>query len=309
MHGDVGFEGRAFNTFTTHFLLILRLESITMEALGVASSVVSLLHIAKRLYGLGEAAYKSEGEKAKLKNELDNLTVKLEQLKVQENSAREHPYDRRYDNLRAIINASEQFSGKNEPNRTLKEAGMLERLQNAMVKTESELMPKHGCKARARRLLWYHDRKKFQGTLAEIRQWAASVDSILIGDTNDRVRTIEDKIDHSTRENEKKALEKTRKAIVTWLSSLKFKERQSALLNQMQTRLFKPNLLMSKEFEMWKKGRSWILHCQGMPGSGKVCLSMNPVDSQEMWIRSLTFWCSDFTVRCYYQTSHRSLQE
>ena len=271
-----------------------------MDPLSAAASIATLLDIAERLYGFGEAAYRSEEEKSKLKNELDNLTVKLEQLKLQENSAREHPDDRRYEHLRAILKSSEQNSGKIEPHRTVKEAGVLDRLQNAMVKTECELTPKRGCKARARRLLWYHDRKKLRGTLEEIRQWTASVDSILIGDTNDRVRTIEDKIDHSTRENERKALEEKRTAIVTWLSSLKFRERQSALLNQMQARLFRPSLLISKEFEIWKEGRPWILHCQGMPGSGKVCLSVDSVGFLEMLISSLIFWCSDFTMRCYY---------
>ena len=268
-----------------------------MDPLGAAASIASLLDIAERLYEFGEAAYRSEEEKSKLKNELHNLTVKLEQLKVQEQRAREHPDDGQYEHLRAILKSSEQNSGKIEPHRTVKEAGVLDRLQNAMVKTECELTPKRGYKARARRLLWYHDRKKLQGTLEEIRQWTASVDSILIGDINDCVRTIEDKIDHSTRENERKALEEKRTAIVTWLSSLKFRERQSGLLNQ---KLFRPSLLISKEFEIWKEGRPWILHCQGMPGSGKVCLSVDSVGFLEMLISSLIFWCADFTMRCYY---------
>ena len=279
-----------------------------MDGLGAAASIVSLLELAQKLYDIGEVAYKSEREKSELKNKLGDLTVKLKQLKGQESYARKHPDDRRYDNIRAILYPSEQPNGKNEPNGTTKQPGILERLQSAMEETESQITPGHGYKARARRLLWYHDRKKYEGTLADIREWTATVDSILIVDTYDRVRTIEDKIDHSTREKERKALEKKRIAIVTWLSSLRFRERQSALVNQMQARLFKPSLLTSKEFEMWKAGGPWILHCQGMPGSGKVYVAVNPVGFQELWTSSLTFWCSDITMRCYYRTSQGGLQ-
>ena len=280
-----------------------------MDGVGAAASFVSLLEIVQKLYDVGEAAYKSEKEKSELKNKLDDLKVKLEQLKGQESYARTHPDDRRYDNIRAILYPSTQASGKNVPNATIKGAGMLKRLQSAMEETESKITPGHGYKARARRLLWYHDRKKHEGTLANLKEWTATVDSILIGDTYDRVKTIEDRIVHSTRESERKALEKKRIAIVTWLSSLTFRERQSALVNKMQSNLFKPSLLTSKEFEMWKAGSPWILHCQGMPGSGKVCLAVHPVGFQDMWIISLTFWCSDVTMRCYYRTSQGGLQE
>jgi len=77
---------------------------------------------------------------------------------------------------------------------------------------------------------------------------------------------------------EKRAAEKARKAkeqlrldIVRWISQLRFRERQSALLNLPQTRFLKPELLGTEEFNLWIKGRPWILHCEGKPGAGKVC--------------------------------------
>ena len=280
-----------------------------MDPLGAAASIVTLLDIVQKLYDLGEAAYKSEKEKSELKNKLGGLTVKLEQLKGQESYARTHPDDQRCDNIRAILYPSTQPSGKNVPNATSKGSGVLKQLQSALEETESQITPGHGYKARARRLLWYHDRKRYEGTLANLKECTARVDSILIGDIYDGVRTIEDRIDHSTRESERKALEEKRTAIVTWLSSLRFRERQSELVNKMQSNLFKPRLLTSKEFEMWKAGSPWILHCQGMPGSGKVCLAVHPVGFQDMWISSLTFWCSDLTMRCYYRTSQGGLQQ
>ena len=280
-----------------------------MDGVGAAASIVSLLDLAERLYKLGEAAYKSEEEKSKLKKKLVGLTVKLEQLRRQEFNARTHPDDRRYDNIRAILHTSTQSSGKNVPNATTKGPGVLEELQSAMKETESQLTPGHGYKARARRLWWYHDRKKHEGFLANLKEWTAKVDSILIGDIHDRVRTIDDRIDYSTRESERKALEEKRIAIVTWLSSLRFRERQSELVNRWQSNLFKPSLLTANEFEGWKAGSPCMLHCQGMPGSGKVCLAVHPVGFQVLWIISLTFWCSDVTMRCYYRTSQGGLQE
>ena len=279
-----------------------------MDLIGAAASIVTLLDVAKKLYGIGEAAYKSEKEKIELKNKLDVLTVKLQQLQGKESYARANPEDRRYDNIRAILYTSEQPSGKNESNGTINGPGVLKQLQSDMEETESQITPRHGYRARARRLVWYNDRKKYEGTLAKIREWTATVDSILIGDIHDCVKTIEDKIDYSAREREKEALENKRIAIVTWLSPLRFTERQSESVNQMQSRLFKLSLLTLKEFEMWKARSSWILHCQGMPGSGKVCLAVNPAAFKELSISSLTFWCSDITVRCYYPTSQGGLQ-
>ena len=280
-----------------------------MDGLGAAASIVSLVDLAHKLYKVGEAACKSEREKSELKNKLDHLTAKLEQLKGLVSNARTHPDDRRCDNIRAILYPSTQPSGKNVPHATTKGSGVLQRLQSAMEETESQIAPGHGYKARVRRLFWYHDRKKHEGTLANLKEMTAIVDSILIGDIFDGVRTIEDRIDHSTRESERKALEEKRTAIVKWLSSLRFRERQSALVNRMQPNLFKPSLLTSKEFEMWEAGSPWILHCQGMPGSGKVCLAVHPVGFQDMWISSLTFWCSDVPMRCYYRTSQGGLQQ
>ena len=275
-----------------------------MDGVGAAASIVSLLDLAEKLYKIGEAAYKSEEKKSELKKKLGGLTVKLEQLRGQESYARTHPDDRGYDNIRAMLHPSTQSSGKNVPNATTKGPGVLERLQSAMKETESQLTPGHGYKARARRLWWYHDRKKHEALLANLKDWTATVDSILIGDIHDRLRTIDDRIDYSTRESERKALEEKRIAIVTWLSSLRFRERQS----EIQSNLFKPSLLTSKEFEMWKAGSPWILHCQGKPGSGKVCLAVHPIAFQYLWIISLTLWCSDVTMRCYYRTSQGGLR-
>lgn len=243
------------------------------DPLSATASAAALLHLVHRFYDFGAAAYRSEEEKEKVRTELDNLSVLLRQLQVLEEQARARPDDARYEYFRAILRSSKQFAGKAVPDATHKEPGVLDRLKTAMEEKEPELTPQHGFKARSRRLLWSHDRKKFREFIEEIKQWSALVNQVLNVDTNVRARVIEDKFDDAAKEREKKALEKRRIAIVAWLSPLRFRERQSALLNQVQVRLRKPSLLTSEEYEMWEKGRPWILHCQGMPGSGKVCPS------------------------------------
>ena len=243
---------------------------VILELIGASASIATLLHVASKLYALCEAAYKSKKEQAKLKRALDILSLKLKQLQTLEANAREFPDDPRYANVRAILASSNRFQGKTGSHDENSDCGVLGGLKRAMQETEADLTPKHGHRARARRLLWHHERKPFQQLIVDITDWTESVNSILIGETFERMMTVEDKIDDSSRNKEIKALERRRIAIVAWLSSLRFKERQSELLNKTQTTLFQPVLLTTDEFEMWKEGRPWLLHCQGKPGSGKV---------------------------------------
>ena len=252
-----------------------------MDPLSVSASALTLAHLANKLYGFAEAAYRSEEEKEKLTNEFNNLKILLQQLQVLEKQAQARPDDGRYETFRSIVRSSTQSDGKAVPDATHEKPGILDQLKTAMEKTESELAPQRDFKARIRQSLWYHDRKEPRGLIKKIKQWSALVTQVINVDTNMRVRVIEDKADDAAKERDKKALEKRRIHIVVWLSTLRFRERQSALLNQEQVRLRKPSLLTSEEYEMWEGGRPWILHCHGMPGSGKVCSSL--LGSFEDW--------------------------
>lgn len=248
-----------------------------VSALGVVGVTFQLLHIVHNIYRYGNAVYNSKAEQRKLKGAFENLEVKLNRLEVQERKALDHPDDPMYQGFLAVLRSSTSMTDNERvsPDPTGKNPGALRQLQTDMENMEAKLISRSGCKAQSRRLLWYQERKKFQEMIDDINKWTAAVDSILIPDvimdTNERVRVIDDKVDNAARDRARKAVEKRRREIVTWLSPLKFRERQSALLNRVQAKTFEPDLLFSEEFKLWKDDRPWILYCQGKPGAGKVC--------------------------------------
>ena len=269
-----------------------------MDPLSVGASAASLGHVLHNICKYGEAAYKSKAEQRQLKGVFNRLGEKLNRLKTQENKALKHPDDPMYQGFLAVLKSSEpiQDAEKVMPDPTGRKPGALQQLQTDMKKMEAKLeamlVPKSGWRTRSRRLLWYHERKKFQEMIHEVNDWTATVNSILIPDvvidTNERVRVIDDKVDDAARDRERmdlekkrKALEKRRKDIVAWLSPLRFRERQSGLLIGVQANLSHPSLLASEEFELWKAGRPWILHCHGKPGAGKVYISFNCINATE----------------------------
>ncbi len=262
-----------------------------MDGVSAAASIYSLIQAAEAIYDYGLVTYKAKAEQRKLSSAIDELKVKLKLLKQQDERAIANPEDPWFQGVRAILASSKQFTddGKVEPDLTKEGAGVLGRLETAMQNREDKLSRRQiGCTALPRRLLWYWERKKFEETIAEIHQWTQVVDTVcnydhftLDLDThaqvkmgNDDMKIIKNQLGKAAQEKEKKTMEKRRVAIVTWLSPLKFRERQSALLIQMSTSLSAPRLLTSKEYQLWEEGHPYILHCEGKPGAGKVsCLS------------------------------------
>lgn len=258
------------------------------DPLSITASAVSLAQVLEKICKYVYAAYKSKDEQRQLEGVFERLDEKLNRLKTQENKALKHPDDPMYQGFLAVLKSSEpiQDDKKVKPDPTGRKPGALQQLQTDMKKMEAKLEPKSGWRTRSRRLLWYHERKKFQEMIDQFNDWTATVNSILIPDvvidTNERVRVIDDKLDDAARDRERmdlekkrKALEKRRKDIVAWLSPLRFRERQSGLLIGVQANLSNPSLLASEEFELWKAGRPWILHCHGKPGAGKVYVCFN----------------------------------
>lgn len=270
----------------------------------VTSSVISIAHAAKKVYDVGHAAYKSKEEQAAFHDTITRLLVKTAQLQRLEDKASKDPDDPRFAGFRALLASSQQFKGDNhaEPVPTGTD---LQRLEKSMRKTVEKLESKHGL----RRIFWIHEKDDFVKTIADIKQWTDIVDSVLrddhhlmaigtddhVRDTNARVKTLEDrqkdeaakaaeyrKIEAEERKQaaareERKAAEKAmrlretrRIEIVRWISPLRFRERQSAILNQAPTSITKPDLVQTEEFDIWLRGQPWILHCEGKPGAGKV---------------------------------------
>lgn len=271
------------------------------DPLSITASAISVLHVVKRIYDVGNAAYKSKREKGEFNRVMNSLTVQMSSLKALAERVEDNPEDERFAGLRAIFTSSKQVKNGGEvlPDLTKKEPGVLERLQFSMDDMESKLVSRSGCRGYSRRLLWIHEKKVFQENIAEIKQWTDTVDSVLQKDhlivdleTNDhvkvtsaRVKKLEEeagkaaedrKIASEERRQDQerkqmKANESRRREIFKWISPLNFGQRQSALLNQPLSSFTKPRLLESEEFMLWTKGRPWILHCEGKPGAGKVC--------------------------------------
>jgi len=279
-----------------------------VDPVSITASAVSIGQLAKIIYDIGNAAYKSKHEKEEYNKVMDDLFAQIKSLKVVADKVDSAPEDHRFDGFRAIIKSSKQFdNGKDvEPDPDKKGIGVLQRLATSMDHMERQLLSRNGVKGYARGLLWIHEKKKFETFIAEIKQWTDVVHSVLgydhfladietndyVRDTSSRVKNLESEAASAAEDRkfaaedrrkavvaeERKAAEKARKAeeklrleIVRWISQLKFRERQSALLNLPQTKLMMPKLLCTEEFNLWTKGRPWILHCEGKPGAGKVC--------------------------------------
>ena len=265
-----------------------------MDGVSAAASIVSLIQAANAIYKYGVVTFNAKAEQKRLSIAIEDLKVKLTLLKEQDERAAADPDAPWYRGVRAILKSSKQFAddGTVQADPGEKGEGALRRLQTAMQNREDKLSRRQiGCTALPRRLLWYWEKKKFEETVAEVHQWIAVVDSIRSYDhftldldtnaqvklTHDDVKVIDDKMEvlqnefgKAAKEKEKRVAEKRRIAIVDWLSPLKFKERQSALLIQMSTSLSLPSLLMTEEYTRWEDGHPYILHCEAKPGAGKV---------------------------------------
>ena len=242
-----------------------------MDPLSVIASTATVIHVLHRLGEYADAAYKSEAEKKDFKSEISNLELSLTQLQNQADKARVNPNDPRYRNFLLALGPSKQPDGKPRSHASGNKPGALEGLKTGLEKLELELAPGHGPKGWSQRLLWAHHRKKFQEAIPEINTWTRRVDSILkldvAIDTSDEVRDV----NHRVRFLEDRARKDDKNALLTWLSPLKFRDRQADLLNRLQRDPSASDFLTSEEFRLWKEGRPWILHGQGKPGSGKVC--------------------------------------
>lgn len=297
-----------------------------MDGVSAAASIVSLIQAAAAIYDYGCVTYNAKAEQRKLSSAIEGLKVKLISLKQQDERAIANPEDPWYQGVRAILASAKQFGddGKVEPDLSEKGPGVLRRLEFAMQRREDKLSRRQiGCTARPRRLLWYWERKRFEEMIAEIEQWTQIVDTVCNYDGftlgldtnahvklgNDRVqnlgndmRIIKDGLGKAAKEKERKAVDKRRVAILSWLSPLRFRERQSALLNQMSTSVSMSRLLTSEEYMLWEGGQQYMLHCEGKPGAGKV-RSFSP----KSFHNSVGLLCADFTLCCRYPASARSL--
>ena len=270
------------------------------DPLSVAASAIAVAHVIRRIYEVGNAAYRSNREKREFNHVLDNLAVQVSSLQALEGKASHNPEDPRYAGFRAILKSSKQFvPGKDvEPDPSEKAPGVVERLLSAMQRMEDNLKIKHGIRAGVRKVIWFHEKDKFQADIDEIKQWTDVVRSILSYDhfmvsigTDDRVQRLEleaakaaedralaaeERRQATIREQQRiaekafKLRETRRLELIKWVSPLRFRERHSALLNQHQTSIRIPDLLQTEEFELWTTGRPWILHCEGKLGAGKV---------------------------------------
>ena len=277
------------------------------DPLSITASAVSVAHVLKKLYDIGDAAFKSKKEKRAFNDTINNLFVQIESLKRLEERALRNKDDPRYAGFRALLKSSQQFQNgsdvKPDPSGTA--PGILQRLLEAMERMETKLEVKHGFRAGARRLLWFQEKDEFKETIAEIKQWTDVVDSVLrydhqlmavdtdehVKDTNTRVKNLEEEAARAAEDRklaaeerkqvalreEKKVAEKAlrlrearRLEIVRWISPLKFGERHSAILNQAPSGVRNPDLLQSEEFDLWRRGQPWVLYCEGKPGAGKV---------------------------------------
>lgn len=277
-----------------------------MDGVSLAASIVSLIDLAEVLYNYTHSVIKAGEEQKKLLNVLDNLEQVLESLRDREEEARQNPNVLWYQGLIALSRSAKQTSsgnGKIIPDGTGKGEGALNRLKAAIEKMIAKLEIPKGERIR-QRIMWPHQKVKFEEMLNEIERWQNQIDSILDQDhfrlsldTNARVQIIEADtrdinartqtigydtkiIANDTKElknrllaleerGERKDREKERKAIISWLSPLEFRKRQAEIFTAKCT-LTGNRLLESPEFNAWISGRPWDLLCQGMAGAGKV---------------------------------------
>jgi len=265
-----------------------------MDIVSASASIVSLMQAADAIYKYLLITYNAKEDQRKLSIAIENLKVKLDLLQKQQERATSNPDAPWYRGVRAILASSKQFGddGKVEADPTKEGPGVLRRLQITMQRREDKLSRRqHGCISRPRRLLWYWEKKGFDQTITEINQWSQVVDAVCnydnfalgldtnaqVKEAHDRVKIVDDSMNvikndlgKAAKEKEKKAMERRRIVILNWLSPLKFRERQSALLIPRSTTLSAPRLLTSKEYQLWEEGHPYLLHCEGKPGAGKV---------------------------------------
>ena len=282
-----------------------------MDGISLAASIVSLIDLSKVIFNYAHSVLKAGEERKKLLIVLDNLEQVLESLRDREEEARQNPNVSWYQGLIALSRSAKQSSsgnGKLVPDGTGKGEGVLTRLKVAVEKMIAKLEISTGERIR-QRIMWPHQKVKFEDTLTEIERWQKMIDSVLDQDhfrlsldTNARVQIIESDtkdinirtrgIEYDTKvivndttelktrlraleeRGERKDREKERKAIISWLSPLEFRKRQAEIFSAKCT-LTGNRLIESLEFKAWVLGRPWDLLCQGIAGAGKVWIAID----------------------------------
>ena len=256
-----------------------------MELVGLAASVATLLHVARKVQEYGRDYFTAKEQQDELIRTLGSFETKVKLLGKLQDKASKNPNDERFEAFRAILKSSTVVDPQGEklgPDPNGRSIGALERIQNGMEKTNKKLeaLSHPSTKTNLKRMWWHHDKKKFHGIIEKIVESIKEVESVLAYATFDTAfyaSEVGEKIFQTQKieseERQRVARERKRAAIIDWLSPLRFRELQSGIYDQCEQKGYStPHLLSSPEFEAWTSGSPWMLRCVGEPGVGKTFL-------------------------------------
>ena len=241
------------------------------EIIGILSSVLTLLHAARKANEYRHDFFHAREQQDKLIDDLEKMKYQAEALHDLERRLHENPDDMRLRNVRAMFSSSvkQDATGKElAPDPLGQKLGTLHQIAVPMreMKASLENRPEGQWHLFSNRALWHQRRKKHKETLGMIRAWTDDVNRLLNPDVAQAVLDVGDDVKSLVKKSRKKAVE-------NWLSPLEFRKVQSEIYNECTKNHFTtPGLMKTAEFDAWSKGRPWMLWCIGDPGSGKTWL-------------------------------------
>lgn len=291
------------------------------EIIGAIASAWTIMGIVKKAKEIVDDFKGAKKQQEELGRVLAVFQTKIDLLGQLEKRAEENPKDDRFKAFRAILKSStfDSHSKKLEFDPGHRSVGALQRIHNNMISIleKLETLKQNSVESKLKRLWWSYDKTNFHRIIGKIDESIKQVESVLaceghliLIDTNDGVRKMNDDMtrvrrnqeldaedrQRVAREREQEVKEKKRVAIIEWLSPLRFRERQSELYNQcLQQNVSTSSFLESPEFDAWRSGTPWRLQCFGKTGSGKTLLCALVVE------RLRTFFSDqDVPILCIY---------
>jgi hypothetical protein len=247
------------------------------EALGIASSVISLIQLTGTIVNYGIDFYSAGKDREDEKAKLESLQPVIEQVSRRLQDAIKNPSTPWNQVVLKFLK-----DGKGRPESPLTK---LDKIVQDLVKKDG------GSVTIKQRFLWSWAKTRLDAKFAEIDTHITRINFALsqahfeldlntntsVGKIDTHVERIESEVQNinATLSQEQKArLEKEetklRRAIQSWLSPLEFLDRQKDLVDK----CFPTGepFLESEEFLAWTEGQSWHLRCFGDTGTGKVSL-------------------------------------
>ncbi|RYP54685.1 hypothetical protein DL768_000621 [Monosporascus sp. mg162] len=229
-----------------------------MEVIGLVGVIVQAIGAVSKAVGYLKDVRDAPGERAKITQEAGSLVMLLSELKCRIEAANSKPTDPWFATVRSLCTVT----------------GPLAQLKEAMEELTRKLrQPTTGAQKLGRSLLWTVEKGVLKDILVQIERLKSTIGIALQMDNVAVSQAIDAKLALVSDD----VVERERRKVVDWISSLNFSAKQDDSLGRREQGTG-DWILSCEEFKRWLSGSGGTLWCRGIPGAGKTVLTSVVVD-------------------------------